>query len=105
MNGGKTTLRLRPRRSTARCCCWQPFAYYILQNIIVAQQGRDSKLAAAIGHDFKGKLSPILCAIAIPVSFFRPWLAGCIYLLVALMWLMPDRRIERVVDESGPSAH
>jgi uncharacterized membrane protein len=78
-------------------------AYYILQNIIIAEQGRDSKLAASIGRDFKGKLSPVLYAIAIAVSFMRPWIAGCIYVFVALLWLIPDRRIERVVDESGPS--
>jgi uncharacterized membrane protein len=80
-------------------------AYFILQNLIVAQQGRDSRLAAAIGRDFKGKLSPVLYAAGIAASFFRPWLAGCIYVFVALMWLIPDRRIERVVDESGSSPH
>ena len=80
-------------------------AYFILQNIIIAAQGCDSKLAAAIGRDFKGKLSPVLYAIAIPLSFFRPWMAGCIYVFVALMWLIPDRRIERIVDESRPSTH
>jgi uncharacterized membrane protein len=80
-------------------------AYYILQGLIVAQQGHDSKLAASLGRDFKGKLSPALYATAIPTSFFRPWIAGCIYVFVALMWLIPDRRIERVVDESSPSPH
>jgi len=78
-------------------------AYYILQSVILAEHGRGSKLAAAIGRDFKGKLSPVLYAIAIAASFFRPWIAGGIYVIVALMWLIPDRRIERVVDESGPS--
>ena len=78
-------------------------AYYILQSVIVAEHGRDSKLAAAIGRDFKGKLSPMLYAIAIAASFFRPWIAGAIYVFVALLWLIPDRRIERVVDESGRS--
>ena len=73
-------------------------AYYILQSVIIAQQGRDSRLAASIGRDFKGKLSPVLYAIAIAASFFRPWAAGAIYVFVALMWLIPDRRIERVVD-------
>ena len=80
-------------------------AYYILQNLIVAAQGCESKLAAAIGRDLKGKLSILLYAIAIPVSFFRPWMAGCIYVFVALLWLIPDRRIERVVDELGPPPH
>ena len=80
-------------------------AYVILQNIVVKQQGCDSKLAASIGRDFKGKLSPILYATGVGVSFLVPWLAGCIYVFVALMWLIPDRRIARVVDESGPAAH
>jgi len=74
-------------------------AYYILQSIIIAAQGRDSKLAAAIGRDFKGKLSPGLYAIAIVAAFFEPWISCCLYVLVALMWLIPDRRIERVVNE------
>jgi len=72
-------------------------AYFILQNVIVAQQGRDSRLAAAFGRDFKGKLSPAFYAIAIASAFFRPWISCCLYVLVALMWLIPDRRIERVV--------
>jgi uncharacterized membrane protein len=70
-------------------------AYYILQNLIIEASGRTSKLAQAIGADIKGKLSPILCALGIVVSFFRPCLAGCIYILVALMWFIPDRRLER----------
>jgi hypothetical protein len=75
-------------------------ADYILRSVILAEQGRDSKLAASIGRDIKGKLSPVRCAIAIEASFFRPWIAGGIYVFVALMWLIPDRRIARVVDES-----
>jgi uncharacterized membrane protein len=74
-------------------------AYYILQSVIVAGEGCDSKLAASIGRDYKGKFSPVLYAIAVAVSFVRPWIAGGIYVLVALMWLVPDRRIARVVDE------
>jgi len=80
-------------------------AYYILQNIIVAQRGHDSRLAAAIGRDFKGKLSPVFYAAGIGASFFRPWVAGCIYVFVALMWLVPDRRIAKVVDEPERSPH
>jgi len=80
-------------------------AYYILQTLIVAEQGPDSKLATSIGRDFKGKLSPVLYAVGIAASFLRPWIAGCIYVAVALMWLIPDRRIERVVDESGHHPH
>ena len=71
-----------------------------MQGVIISQEGRGSKLAASIGRDFKGKLSPVLYAIAIAASFFQPWIAGCVYVFVALMWLIPDRRIARVVDES-----
>ena len=79
-------------------------AYYILQARIIAEQGgRHSKLAAAVGKDWKGKLSPVLYAIAIAASFFRPWMAGCIYICVALMWLVPDRRLERLVREGEPA--
>jgi uncharacterized membrane protein len=73
-------------------------SYYLLQTLILADQHPDSKLAASIGRDFKGKTSPVLYTLAIVVSFFRPWIAGCIYAIVALMWLVPDRRIERVVE-------
>ena len=78
-------------------------AYYILQSLIVAAHGPGSRLAMSLGRDLKGKLSPVLYAIAVAASFFRPWIAGCIYVVVALLWLIPDRRIARVVDESHPS--
>jgi len=74
-------------------------AYYILQSVILRTEGCDSRLAAALGRDFKGKISPVLYAIAIATAFYRPWIAGAIYVLVALMWLIPDRRIERIVNE------
>ena len=73
-------------------------AYFILQNVIIAQHGRDSKLATSIGRDFKGKLSPVLYAVAIATAFYRPWISCCLYVFVALMWLIPDRRIERALD-------
>jgi uncharacterized membrane protein len=76
-------------------------AYYMLQCVILAEQGPDSKLAASLGRDYKGKLSPVLYAGAIAASFFWPWIAGAIYVFVALIWLVPDRRIARVVDEPG----
>src|SRR5436305_12757112 len=75
--------------------------YYILQWLIIAETGHDSKLASSFGRDWKGKLSPLLYAVGIGLSFFRPWAAGCIYVLVALLWLIPDCRIERVVDDGG----
>ena len=72
-------------------------AYYILQRTIIAQQGPGSLLAAAIGKDWKGKLSPILYFIAIPLAFVSPWVSSGLYVLVAFLWLVPDRRIERVL--------
>jgi uncharacterized membrane protein len=72
-------------------------AYYILQQSIISQQGHDSLLAKAIGTDLKGKLSPVLYLSAIPLAFVNPWLANGIYIFVALMWLVPDRRIERAL--------
>jgi uncharacterized membrane protein len=74
-------------------------AYWILQRAIIASQGRDSLLAKAVGRDVKGKLSPILYALAIPAAFLEQWIAEGIYVLVALMWLVPDRRIERVLEK------
>lgn len=74
-------------------------AYFILQRTIVRSQGERSLLAEAIGRDLKGKASPILYGIAIAMAFVQPWVAYCIYILVALMWFIPDRRIERAVDE------
>ena len=70
-------------------------AYYILQTLVVSAQGPTSRLAKALGLDWKGKLSPVLYAAAIGISFVRPWIAGCIYVAVALMWLVPDRRLAR----------
>jgi uncharacterized membrane protein len=66
-------------------------AYFILQRQIVAEQGPDSKLAAALGNDTKGKISPLLYAAAIPLAFVQAWIAYAIYIGVALMWLVPDR--------------
>jgi uncharacterized membrane protein len=70
-------------------------AYWLLQQCIIATQGHDSPLARAVGRDLKGKLSPIAYLIAIPSAFVSPWISGLLYALVALMWLIPDRRIEK----------
>jgi uncharacterized membrane protein len=74
-------------------------AYYILQRAIIARHGRESILAVAIGKDWKGKLSPVLYFIAIPLAFVSSWIASGIYVFVALLWLIPDRRIERVLEK------
>ncbi len=78
-------------------------AYWILLQTIPAVQGPHSILRAAVGRDFKDKLSPLLYLIAIPSAFIREWIAGGLYVIVALIWLIPDRRIERMVS-SSPSA-
>ena len=80
------------------------FAYWILQRAIIAQQGPDSLLAKAVGKDLKGKLSPIFYAAAIPAAFIQQWLAGALYVMVAVMWLIPDRRIEKAHRDSSPEA-
>jgi uncharacterized membrane protein len=69
-------------------------AYVILQGTIIAEHGKQSKLALAVGSDLKGKLSAALYAAAIPSAFVREWIADAIYVGVVLMWLVPDRRIE-----------
>lgn len=69
-------------------------AYWLLQNAIIASQGPYSRLAAAIGRDVKGKISPLLYASAIPLAFVNQWISDAIYIGVALLWLIPDRRIE-----------
>jgi uncharacterized membrane protein len=75
-------------------------AYWILQHAILRVPGGNPLLATAIGSDWKGNLSPILYALAVALSFVSPWIACAIYVLVALIWLIPDRRIERVIDDT-----
>ena len=72
-------------------------AYKILQQTIIAHQGRDSLLARAVGGDWKGRLSLVLYFAAIPLAFVSVWISSGLYIFVALMWLVPDRRIERVL--------
>ena len=77
-------------------------AYYILQNLIIAGHGRDSRIAGVFGRDYKGRLSIIFYAIAIPAAFYRPWIGIALYAGVALVWLIADKRIERIVEETTP---
>jgi len=74
-------------------------AYYILQRAIIAKEGRDSLLAQAIGKDPKGKLSPLLYLAAIPLAFVSSWIAAGLYVFAALLWLIPDPRIEREIEK------
>jgi uncharacterized membrane protein len=77
-------------------------AYLLLQHAILRQEGPNSTLALAVGRDRKGKISLLIYAIAIAVAFVHPWMAGALYVVGALMWLVPDRRIERRVSQAGP---
>ena len=74
-------------------------AYFVLQNAIIADEGPDSRLKAALGRDLKGKISPVLYVAGILLSFVEPLLGLAVYVFVALMWLVPDRRIASVMGE------
>ena len=78
-------------------------AYYVLTRTLLALAGPQSTLAAAVGKDVKGKASVVLYAAAIPLAFVNRWIADTIYVLVALMWLVPDRRIESKLNSSQSS--
>jgi uncharacterized membrane protein len=80
-------------------------AYLILQRAIIKREGPDSLLARAVGRDIKGKISPLAYIAAIPLAFVSPWLSGALYVAVAVMWLVPDRRIEHAIArERGAAA-
>ncbi len=80
-------------------------AYFILQGCLVRLQGRDGLLAEALGRDVKGKVSPVLYVIGIAAAWFAAsWLGLMLFVAVALMWLVPDRRMERVLRKHGPGA-
>jgi uncharacterized membrane protein len=78
---------------------WAAVAYYLLQQAIIKHQGMEGTLARALGSDFKGKASLILYMAGIGLAFVATWISHAIYVLVALMWLVPDRRIERAVEK------
>ena len=73
-------------------------AFLVLQNASIRYQGPHSKLKAAVGNDIKGKISAVLYAAAIPLAFVHQWIADAIYVFVALIWLVPDRRIETTLN-------
>ena len=74
-------------------------AYYILTRALIALHGRTSKLSIAVGKDYKGQVSTAIYAVGIPLALLRWWLGFGLYVLVAIMWLVPDRRIERTLVE------
>ncbi len=77
-------------------------AYYILSRTLITHHGQDSALATAIGTDLKGKASIVIYAIAVPLSFVYRWLAFGLYIAVAVIWFIPDRRIEKTLTASAP---
>jgi uncharacterized membrane protein len=72
-------------------------AYFILTRALIFHNGRDSTLAIAVGEDLKGKVSMLFYAVAIPLAFVNSWFACALYILVAIIWLIPDRRIEKTL--------
>lgn len=74
-------------------------AYWILQTLIIRNHGQDFILAKAVGKDLKGKISPVLYLLAVCSTYISSWIAGAIYVLVAFMWLIPDRRIEIILNQ------
>ena len=79
-------------------------AYFVLQTTIIRRQGVGSTLAVAVGRDVKGKVSPVLYASGIALAYVDRWLAVGAYVLVALIWLVPDRRVERTMQATGAEA-
>jgi uncharacterized membrane protein len=98
---GENSFRAVPTALYGCVLLMAAIAYFILQRAILAENGYDSVLARAVGGDLKGKISPLLYATAIAAAFWQPWISDALYVTVALIWLIPDRRIERAVAARG----
>ena len=72
-------------------------AYFVLTRALISRHGSDSVIATALGRDLKGKVSVVLYAVAIPSAFLSPWIACGVYVFVAIIWLVPDRRVEKAL--------
>jgi len=94
---GRAHLSLWPTATYGVVLLMAAIAYFLLQKAILRDQGKDSLLAQALGADAKGKLSPLLYSAAIAAAFWQPWISVALYVVVALIWLVPDRRIERLL--------
>jgi uncharacterized membrane protein len=94
---GENNFAAAPMALYGMVLLFSALAYYILQCMILKRHGKDSRLAKAIGKDLKGKLSIILNLIAVPSAFLSQLIAGGIYVFAALMWLVPDKRIEKTL--------
>jgi uncharacterized membrane protein len=97
---GQTRFRPGPVAAYGGVQLMAGFAYYILARVLIAHHGPDSPLALALGRDVKGKLSIVIYAVAIPIAFVLPLAACGLYVLVAVLWLVPDRRIESTMQQS-----
>jgi len=96
---GENTLAPTPTAVYGVVLIMAAIAYYILECTIIAKEGRDSLLARAVGKDWKAKVSLIIYLVAIPLAFVNSWIAGALYVLGALLWLIPDPRIERKLEK------
>jgi uncharacterized membrane protein len=98
---GENGLATLPTAAYGVVLLFAAIAYKILQGRIIAAEGSESVLAAAVGRDRKGIISPILYAIAIAVAFIQPWISDAIYVAIAIIWLIPDPRIERQLNRDA----
>ena len=94
---GENRFATRPVATYGFVMLMAGLAFFILEHTLVALHGQDSRLATALGDDFKSKASLVIYLVAIPLAFVASWIACALYVLVAIMWLVPDRRIERVL--------
>jgi uncharacterized membrane protein len=94
---GENSLAAAPAAAYGIVMLAAAVAYYLLQQVIIRDQGESSLLAVAVGRDRKGKLSPFVYAAAIALAFVEPWLSVALYVAQALLWLIPDRRLERTL--------
>jgi uncharacterized membrane protein len=97
---GETSFASAPLAMYGAVLLMASLGWWVLQRTLVAAQGADSMLAHAFGRDLKGNISLVLYLLAIPIAFKQRWLSGSIYVFVALLWLIPDRRIERELQRS-----
>ncbi|HVS80223.1 MAG TPA: TMEM175 family protein [Pyrinomonadaceae bacterium] len=94
---GENHFAARPVALYGAVLLFAAIAYFALARALVSLHGADSVIATALGRDFKGKVSMVIYLVAIPLAFFKSWLAFAGYVLVAVMWLVPDRRIEKTI--------
>ncbi len=99
--GGRNHVAAAPTALYGIVLLFSAFAYLILQTVIVRVHGNESVLRRAVGKDLKGVLSPLLYIAAIPLAYVNTWFSELLYVLAALLWLIPDRRIERALAESN----